>query len=375
MLSAKVSDVELHQSVSMTGRMETSHYWLVEGRVLEGRLGYDVVMPFESEFGWVLLDRGWIEEAQLHELTFPNGISTVLAIREEPTDLPLIDENNNTLVNWPHRIVEVDAQVLARQLGLNTALPYFRLLPESAHVLTYRERKLRVSPARHQGYAVQWLLMGLALCVAWFFCELESIHTDKEEKMKRSQKALFAMIVVSILPVAAAYVMYFSGIGVPDSTVNKGTLLSAPQPLGPLVSDAMRMNLESDKKWRIVIPVEGECDTECEQALYLTRQVHIRLAHRSERVERIALWGGGLPNSAQLTALEETHPRLINEAVDEARLTQWLNAFNLPSSEAAGYYLVDQEGRAMMHYTLDIDGNDLLKDLKRALKFSIDYQQ
>jgi len=36
--------------------------------------------------------------------------------------------------------------------------------------------------------------------------------------------------------------------------------------------------------------------------------------------------------------------------------------------------LIDQEGFAMMSYTTAQHGNELLKDIKRALKYSIDYQ-
>ena len=53
----------------------------------------------------------------------------------------------------------------------------------------------------------------------------------------------------------------------------------------------------------------------------------------------------------------------------------WQQQLVLPETVNNHYYLlVDQEGFAMMVYTSEIHGNDLLKDLKRALKFSIDYQ-
>lgn len=190
----------------------------------------------------------------------------------------------------------------------------------------------------------------------------------------RSRMPLIIMLVVSIFPMAGAYIVFFTGVGMPDQTVNAGVFLQPAKSLENLLQPSDWQSVQENKKWRMLLPISADCTEPCQQNLYTSRQVHIRLDQRSDRVERMAVVDANFPETA-LAKLKEEHPRLKVLSVDEEQKIQWFSELVLPESTEQDYYLlVDQEGRAMMVYDNRHHGNDVLKDLKRAIKFSIDYQ-
>jgi len=190
----------------------------------------------------------------------------------------------------------------------------------------------------------------------------------------KSQKPLLIMLAVSVLPIVASYFIFFTGVGMPENTVNSGQLLTAAKPLQPIVPEANWAEIEQDKRWRLLLPIENSCTETCESNLYTTRQVHIRLDQKSTRLQRIGVAKTPL-NPETKSWLEKEHPRLKIIEAETDRADNWYS--EIPELENYGrdfYILVDQEGRAMMLYSSEHHGNDVLKDIKRALKYSIDYQ-
>ncbi len=199
------------------------------------------------------------------------------------------------------------------------------------------------------------------------------------EQTKKNKWTLIAIVTMSMLPITAAYLAYFLGIGVPDDTVNNGVLLPKPVHVKDLFeSDDHQVvtHLEEDKKFRIFIPIGETCDETCQESLYTTRQVHIRLNEKAERLERYAINIGGTKGRDYLESIAKEHPRLKVAEVSLGQWQAWLNQSGAQLELAPQHYylMVDQEGWAMMSYT-DQHGNDLLKDLKRLLKYTIDYQK
>lgn len=189
---------------------------------------------------------------------------------------------------------------------------------------------------------------------------------------------LIAIISVSILPIFAAYFMFFTGVGVPGETVNSGVLLPSPIKLDALIQNrdpAFVARTHKEKKWRLLLPITQECGKACVDNFYTTRQVHIRLSEKSQRVERVAVNIGGTVGLRIYDELHQTHPKLKLVNANLAEWQQWLNSsgMDLDADRRPFYLLVDQEGFVMMVYTTEQHGNQLLKDLKRALKYSIDY--
>jgi hypothetical protein len=191
------------------------------------------------------------------------------------------------------------------------------------------------------------------------------------QKRKKMSWQLAAILLVTLVPIVTAYVAYFTGLGVPQDRVNEGVLLEPARNLADVLPLAQgeKPQFENNLLWRMIIPIPATCDQACQHNLYITRQVHIRLADKSDRVERFAVNIGGAEGAKFLQSIVADHPGMKIFSVAEEDWHKWLAGTNIPTSDHA-YLLVDQVGFAMMFYSEQHDGNQLLKDVKRVLRYS-----
>ncbi len=167
---------------------------------------------------------------------------------------------------------------------------------------------------------------------------------------------------------------------------NHGALLQPPLQLHELLPEAQHLDvtghaLEAGSlwqgKWTLVVRggVGGQqaCDNRCQENLYLTRQLHIRLDKHANRVQRVLLSPlGQAPNKdAALSEFLQREHRLAKYYVaGETNLARLDAALRSGAGEAARFFIVDPAGWAMMYYLDEHNGNAMLKDLKHLLKYS-----
>lgn len=194
------------------------------------------------------------------------------------------------------------------------------------------------------------------------------------QSKKKSSWPLFAILTITVLPIVAAYVAFFTGVGIPDETVNEGELVRPAKNVATILSVAggELPEFKDNLNWRLLIPVSDQCGEACQRNLYITRQVHIRLAEKGERLERYAVNIGGMQGERFLEDIQSEQPGLKHFTMPQEVWEEWLRDSNVPDDLRDDHYylLVDQVGFAMMFYTTRQDGNQLLKDLKRVLRYS-----
>lgn len=195
---------------------------------------------------------------------------------------------------------------------------------------------------------------------------------------RRGQIIAAALMAVVALPLILAYVVYQTGVGIPEGQVNEGTLLEPPQRFArwqPRTLDGQAWDGEQVReRWRYIVPVSVDCTGQCRDNLYLTRQVHIRLGDKAHRVQRVILPLDGEPGEAMLDYLENEHPGTELLRADREAVMDSLAGTNRPQDPLAAhhYYLMDREGLVMMVYGPEHTGKQLLKDIKRLLRYSYD---
>lgn len=198
---------------------------------------------------------------------------------------------------------------------------------------------------------------------------------NQQTKTKRSNSwQLWAILLVTAVPMVAAYVAYFTGAGVPQERVNQGELLTPAKNVADLLASAEGdlPSFDNNYDWFLLLPITAQCNSACQQNLYVTRQVHIRLSEKADRVQRYAVNLAGAEGEAFIQSLQQEHPLLQSFTVDRQQWQQWLADTNAPVDAQAEpfYLLVDQVGFAMMYYGVQHEGNQLLKDIKRVLRYS-----
>lgn len=168
----------LYVSAQLTGHFDNEHNFLLDNKINAGRPGFEVISPFISLEGiLVMVNRGWLPQGQyrsdLPELPRVDGEVSIKASIYIPLGKQLMLGEDAPSQNWPRLIQSLDPEELAKELKRsdNSALfPYsVRLLENMPGVLTRNWPVISTRPEKHRGYAVQWFLMASVLLGLYIF--------------------------------------------------------------------------------------------------------------------------------------------------------------------------------------------------------------
>lgn len=164
-----------YRKVTVAGKYDTEHQFLIDNQIVAGRAGYFVLTPFVlagSEKA-VLVNRGWVpltrERSVLPRVNIEKNESRVVGrINNFPVVGIKLQGAEIPAEGWPSVLQLVDAEVLAEKLGY--PLFGFQVELDNKQANGYwREWKTRVlmTPEKHIAYAVQWF--GLAITLLGLF--------------------------------------------------------------------------------------------------------------------------------------------------------------------------------------------------------------
>ncbi len=202
-----------------------------------------------------------------------------------------------------------------------------------------------------------------------------------EGTSKTSKLPLWLIIFTTLAVMVSGFLLFPNNDGQRDrllsilGTNNRGTLLNpvvlmADMALTDQQGEAWLWQ-EQAPKWRLLLPFVGTCEDSCRDFLYTSRQVHIRLDKKTQRVKRVFLNLGTPLDDEMNTYLKREHPYLTVVRGDLAEFSALMGPTNAQwVSDNSRLFLVDQQGVAMMFYTPENDGSDLLGDLKHLIKYS-----
>ncbi|MBE0485944.1 hypothetical protein [Marinobacter sp.] len=193
------------------------------------------------------------------------------------------------------------------------------------------------------------------------------------EQVRRGRRTALLLFAVGFGPMVLATIMFYTGWLNPLGHTNEGELIVPPLQVQALNLEtsggeplAQRFGADKvDPNWLMLV-VAGTCGDDCEQLLYLSRQVNIALGKNAPRISRAAALGNvpsGLEQrwSAEYNTMERLRPV-------SGTSSAWPTG--VAPEAAPRILLVDPFGNVMMHYGVEHSGKQLLKDLKHLMKLS-----
>jgi cytochrome oxidase Cu insertion factor (SCO1/SenC/PrrC family) len=174
------------------------------------------------------------------------------------------------------------------------------------------------------------------------------------------------------VPLALSFLLYYGGLWRPQSTTNKGDLITPARPL-PAVALTLADGTQSapsvlQGKWTWAYVGDGRCDERCRIALADTRQARLLLSEKINRVQRIFFATG---DCCDMEFLKREHPGLIVARFDNPELAApFVLDPKVPPEEAGRIYLIDPLGNLMMSYASGAPSMGMLDDVKKLLNLS-----
>lgn len=156
------------------GYYDTEHHFLLDNRIQSGQVGYEVLTPFLTDYGILLVNRGWVAAGQRRELlpsieTPEEKVAIEATVYIPDGELMMFGEEALSGGQWPKRIQQVNLERMSAVYQDAFIPARLRLSPGSAGALSIDWQTVNMQPEVHRGYAIQWFLMALALVILFLF--------------------------------------------------------------------------------------------------------------------------------------------------------------------------------------------------------------
>ena len=170
-------DERADRQVVMGARFTPNHYVLLDNRLRGGKFGYEVVAFAEVDQLAVALNLGWVRgdpsRKTLPDIALPSGVQTVSGRLYQPSGGAFMLGENRLPAQLPGVVQQLTLSAWQNELQSQLDQPIFPLeirVDELASVAFDATWAIvNQTPAKHQGYAVQWFTMAAALGLAFIF--------------------------------------------------------------------------------------------------------------------------------------------------------------------------------------------------------------
>jgi len=175
--------------IAADGQYDNDRAWLLDNRVFDGRIGYELLSPFRTTEGqWLAINRGWIAAgATRADLPQPESIEGPVSIEgivHVPTgeQFMLGVDDAAYAGEWPQVIQSEDLQRMSASVG-QALFPYsIRLLPGSPGLEQANWQTVNMQPEKHRAYAVQWFTMLAALLTMYVYLGFRHPESKRRER-------------------------------------------------------------------------------------------------------------------------------------------------------------------------------------------------
>ena len=175
---------------------------------------------------------------------------------------------------------------------------------------------------------------------------------------RRGRLQLILILLLTVGPMLLATGMYKLKFWVPESRSYHGELLGNGQSRAALGVAA------DEQRWQLLVTAPQGCAGDCQQLVYLARQLQIGLGRDASRATH-ALAVAQPVDAAYAATLQREYPQLQRYDLDLPTYTR-----GAEGNGAAQLWIIDPHGNLVLRYGPGVIGKDVLNDLRLLLKLS-----
>lgn len=189
-IAAVLDDLDNMQDmpIRFMATADAQHYFLLDNKIHQGRVGYQVLVPLDTVSGVVIANFGWVSASHSRDVlpAVEIGINNVVytGVVSFPTKNSFVTETAKVDGNWPKVLQAVDLEVL-QQHYKQPILPFVVKLADDPKLGFVRKwQAVVMPPEKHLAYAVQWFLLALAAVIVFIIAENKKY---KKTKIRRNK--------------------------------------------------------------------------------------------------------------------------------------------------------------------------------------------
>ncbi|MNO20949.1 hypothetical protein D3C76_107110 [compost metagenome] len=175
---------------------------------------------------------------------------------------------------------------------------------------------------------------------------------------RKGRMQLLLILLGVIGPMILATGMYKLNFWVPEGRSYHGELIGNGQTRADIGVQAQ------EERWQILVTAPKDCAVDCQQLVYLARQIQIGLGRDAGRASHAL--AAAQPVSADYDAkLSREYPQLQRYPLDAGVFSKTTGDKATPQ-----LWIIDPHGNLVLRYEPNVKGKDLLNDLRHLLKLS-----
>ncbi|MGG7648775.1 hypothetical protein ACQ4OB_12175 [Pseudomonas sp. ES4] len=186
-----------------------------------------------------------------------------------------------------------------------------------------------------------------------------SMSEAKSPVSRRKGRLQLLLILLGVIgPMILATGMYKLQFWVPEGRSYHGELIGNGQTRADLGVQAQ------EDRWQILVTAPKDCSVDCQQLVYLARQIQIGLGRDAGRASHALAMAQPLSS--------EYDAKLTREYPQLQRYPLSLTEFHKTAGDKAvpQLWIIDPHGNLVLRYDPTVKGKDLLNDLRHLLKLS-----
>ncbi|MGI9322183.1 MAG: SURF1 family protein [Pseudomonadales bacterium] len=174
---------ETDRLVQLNGEYDAAVIYLLDNRVLDGIVGFEVVQQFfdKPSGSAFFVNRGFAKMGRTRDdlptVATPEGQVILLASVYAPSAKPLVLAASEPMANNGYPRIIQDLDELPYPSSFNMTL---RLQADSPGALPRHWPATSMSHQTHSGYAFQWFAMAVALVLIWLYFSFPKAEGDSQ---------------------------------------------------------------------------------------------------------------------------------------------------------------------------------------------------
>lgn len=172
-----------YQKVAATGKFDAQHQFLLDNKVYQGRVGYQVITPLiiTGSDKAVLVNRGWVPQmASRKELpvipTPEESLTLEGQLKLDVGENFRLGESGLQSDGWPRIIQWLEIENVEKSLGYKLQDFVILQTPDSPAGFVRDWYIKKIVPEKSISYAVQWFALALALVIIYLVVNLHKVE-------------------------------------------------------------------------------------------------------------------------------------------------------------------------------------------------------
>jgi len=162
--------------VVLQGTFDRKSMFLLDNRVLNGKVGFEVQQLFrDTSGGNYLVNRGFVQMGRTRQdpVDIPSVAAGEVSIKgyiyQRDTFNTAMHNGDISNVPFPVIVQQTDIVQFGKRIGVELYPHVIRLKMGEHGALPRHWPDITMQPEQHRGYAIQWFTMALAVTLAWMF--------------------------------------------------------------------------------------------------------------------------------------------------------------------------------------------------------------